>query len=212
MIDLEIHFLNQDLDPQGKIQQIVQITTSEPHLLSQSTNDIAKASKDGRVIIAVDQANPTRLVGCAIVWNLTRDEHGQIWYELGTLFVIPEYRYPVLGMSVADKMYRVLLKTFAKINILATTTSARAAKVGLRNNLVHIRFDDLPQIAHTVTCCCPATKTGVTDNSLCPLKGKNCFARITHETWQRLGYPDIIPFPFSLSTQAETSQPDNSAV
>ena len=180
--------------------EVEKITNHEPHLLPHQAEILRAANATGRVIIAIDLEAHARIVGCIVLWPLyinIRDEAE--WNELGTVFVIPEYRYSAnRDLKIADTLYRRMLKAFPHEQILATTTNPSALKSGERAGLKHPGFRVLPDEVRDATCVCPKEKTGVDNPRDCPLRDTRCFVRVSPETWQRLGQPDLIPFSHVL--------------
>lgn len=182
------------------IPQIVDATQNEQHLLAKTSLELKVAADKGHIIIAVDTRRNHIVVGCIALWDLTENHRNWIsslggnvrdgWYELGTLWVKPEYRFHGdRHMPIADALYRRNLADNQSKNILATTTNLAAIHLGMRHGMQMIPFSTLPQNIHKATCVCPPEKTGVTDNMQCPLKDKMCRVRVPFPTWQRMGKP-----------------------
>jgi hypothetical protein len=177
---------------QGWYREIETITRAEKHLLTKTRSDLEPAAQDGRVIIAIDTTENNRVVGCIVLWELDRDGQDRMWYELGTFVVVPDHRYKARGpkaMPIGDVLYRTLLHTHRRKNILGTTTNLKAIHTGLRHGMQMIDFHHLPLQVHRSTCICPIEKTGVSDNSYCQIKNQSCRVRVSFHTWIRMRYP-----------------------
>jgi len=131
------------------------------------------------------------------------------WFELGAVWVREDCRGAGgYYKRVANALYRVLLAANTEKNILATTINPAALGLGRRIGLVPISYESLPSEIWNATCCCPAEKTGVPRGENvpgCQLKEKLCFVRVTQETWERLGRPQVIQLPgLAPAHEAET--------
>ena len=180
-------------------EDVAEISRHQPHLLPQKPEALRGANEAGRVVIAIDAAANSQVVGCIVLWELDVTSHGASWFELGTVVVVDGYRHrdnPTL--FIADALYAQMLGAFPGVNILATTTNESALKSGERAGLKHPGFRVLPPDVQAGTCICPHSKTGVDDPRLCPLRDQSCFMRVSEETWQRLGHPPHIPFSHIL--------------
>lgn len=186
-MDIRINFLRVASSCfEQTVAHIAEVTRREPHLLEQDRQILREVAEAGRLIVAVDHDRSDRFVGCIMLWELKHPVLDQSWYELGTIYVEPEYRYPQTGCSVADLLYRKLLDSFKHLHILATTTNPNAMKAGRRANLQMINFCDLPGWVHQATCVCSATKRRTDRPGQCLLKDETCRVRLAKETWQRL--------------------------
>lgn len=128
---------------------------------------------------------------------------GEQWYEFGAVWVRPDFRgkhdlkregHRHIGL----RLYQAALSQHPDKMILCTTINPAAMVVGIRMDMVAIRYSDLPSHVWNTTCCCPVEKTGVERNQNvpnCTLRSKTCFVRVTRETWERMGRPDPIELP-----------------
>lgn len=186
-MDIRINFLRVASSCfEQTVAHIAEVTRREHHLLEQDLQVLYKVATAGRLIVAVDHDQNDCFVGCIMLWELKHPVLNQSWYELGTIYVEPEYRFPQTGCSVADLLYRKLLDSFAHLDILATTTNPNAIKAGYRADLKMIRFNDLPDWVHQATCVCSATKRRTAQPGVCLLKDETCRVRLAVETWLRL--------------------------
>jgi len=167
------------------VKSICRACSYEPHLLRRSYSEVHQATKDLRVLVAVDMSRNYFFVGSLILWDLTVDEHGDEWVEAGSLYVRPEYRFPMVGYSVCDMLYQAMLENFSGSNIVSTTTNPNGYKAGLRNGLLHVGFDRLPQPVQHSTCTCDIADIKAAGGSICSMR-RNCFARVSANTWQRI--------------------------
>lgn len=176
------------------IEQVVKATKNEEHLLTKTEEELLRVAREQHIIIAVDSTRNHTVVGCIALWHLGADEYEQDWYELGTLWVKEEYRYHsengARRMPIADALYRRCLADNQEKNILATTTNLKAIHLGMRHGMQMIAYASLPTKTHAATCVCPFDKTGVLDNSRCPLKNQKCRVRVPFPTWQRMKKPN----------------------
>ncbi len=170
-------------------QEVEQITREEPQLLTKTRKELEPASQQGHVLIAVDKETSNRVVGGIVLWDLDVDDQGQMWYELGTFFVHPSYRFHHTQIPIGDTLYARLLKENEGKNILGTTANIHAIHTGARHGMQMIRFGDLPERIRYATCICPSSKTGVVNNTHCLLRNETCRVRVSHDTWIRLGSP-----------------------
>lgn len=175
--------------------QVYAITQKEPQLLVKTRKELEPAAKAGHVLLAIDLENDAHVVGAIVLWDLTTDHRGQMWYELGTFFVRQDYRFAITGLPIGDTLYARLLEENVGKNILGTTGNIHAIHTGARHGMQMIRFGDLPESIRRSTCVCPAKKTGTMDNQHCQLKDQGCFVRVSCDTWERLDRPTR----FSLS-------------
>ncbi len=179
-------------------EQVEAITRAEPQLLTKTRAELEPAAREGHVLIALDTTCDMRVVGGIVLWDLDRDERRQMWYELGTFFVHPEYRFSRTRLPIGDTLYARLLAENVGKNILGTTGNIHAIHTGARHGMQMIRFSDLPEEVRRASCICPSSKTGVTDNTHCRLRDTLCRVRISHDTWMRMGQPPriLLPAPF----------------
>ena len=132
-MNIRIDFLRVGSDrPNKTIKHIAAVTKREPHLLEQSLKALHEVALAGRLLAAFDEDANDRFVGCIMLWELGLPSCRENWYELGTIYIEPEYRYPQIGFSIADMLYRELLDSFQHLNIIATTTNPNAIKAGYR--------------------------------------------------------------------------------
>lgn len=173
------------------IPQIVDATRNEQHLLAKTSNELRTVASEHHLIVAVDTRLNYLVVGCVALWHLGRDEYNRDWFELGTLWVKPEYRFSGKHrMPISDALYRRILADNQDKNILATTTNPAAIELGMRHGMQMISYASLPQNIHKATCICPREKTGTRDNvRSCRVKDIACRVRVPLATWQRMGKP-----------------------
>lgn len=177
------------------IPQVVAATQNEPHLLTKNADELKDVAEAHHIMIAVDTSKQHTVVGCIALWqltNLSRILHNfSDWFELGTLWVKPEYRFHgARHMPIADALYRRILTENQGKNILATTTNLSAIHLGARHGMQMISFASLPKEVHKATCVCPIEKTCVKNNAHCPLKDAACRVRVPFQTWKRMGKPN----------------------
>lgn len=177
-------------------ETVAQITREEEHLLPQNPGSLRAAAEEGHVLLVVDRDAENRVVGCGVLWPLVVSSIDP-WYELGTIFVIREYRYGSIGQPISDGIYRRIFETFPELNILATTTNEAAKHAGQRNGMIRIRFSVLYEKVRVATCVCPIMKTGVRDNRFCRFRDNACNVRLSKETWKRMGSPEPQPLVFT---------------
>ena len=178
--------------------QIESITREEPHLLTKTRTELEPAARDGRVVIAIDTQASNRVVGCIILWELERDQSGQMWCELGTYVVARAYRFKSgthRSMPIGDILYRMFLDRYRNSNILGTTTNIKAIHIGQRHGMQMISFDQLPPEICKATCICPPDKTGTQDNWQCCQRNEKCRVRVPFATWRRMGSPTRLAYP-----------------
>jgi len=163
------------------IGYIAEITRREPHLLEQSRGALLEVAQAGRLLIACDQDADDCFVGCIMLWELEHPYGDESWYELGTIYVELEYRYPQIGFSVADMLYHKLLDSFQDLNVLGTTTNPNAIKAGERAGLKMSYFHDLPGWVENATCVCPPEKRQPSQLRTCSLKDRTCRVRLSEK-------------------------------
>ncbi len=178
-------------------EQVEYITRTETYLLTKTRADLEPVAKDGRVLIAVDADDLHKVVGCIVLWDLGRDERDEQWYELGTFFVRPEYRFGRTHLPIGDQLYARLLEEQPEKNILGTTGNKKAIHTGARHGMQMIRFGQLPEAVRRATCICPIEKTGATNNFHCRAKDSLCRVRVSTPTWDRMGRPERLFRPLS---------------
>ncbi len=174
------------------------ITCEEPHLLFKSREELEPAARRGHVILAVDRNENNRVAGCIVLWELDRDDQGEMWYELGTYVVAREYRFKSgtqRSMPIGDILYRLFLHRYRDRNILGTTTNIKAIHIGQRHGMQMISFDQLPPGICQATCVCGIDKTGSEDFRSCSQRDGSCRVRVPYQTWRRLGSPERLPYP-----------------
>lgn len=201
----DIHFIwGEDLlfFDQTWYDQVKQTTRREKHLLMKTRAELEPAARDGRVLLAVtfrmDKCGGPdwmNVAGCIVLWDLERDPRGMMWYELGTFFVEPFWRFSQTGLPIGDWLYQHLLDLHRDKNIIGTTTNPSAIATGMRHGMQMVSFSDLPITIHRATCCCPVEKTGTENNMRCPLKDAQCRVRVTTQTWERMGRPTRLSYP-----------------
>ncbi len=183
---------------EGWYNELEDITREEPHLLFKSREELEPAARDGRVILAVDRTAENRVVGCIVLWELERDQSGEVWYELGSYVVARQYRFKSgtrRSMPIGDILYRLFLDRYRNSNILGTTTNIKVIHIGQRHGMQMISFDQLPPEICEATCICPPDKTGTQDNWQCCRRNKACRVRVPFATWRRMGSPERLPYP-----------------
>ncbi len=172
------------------VSQVVAATQGEQHLLTKTSVELKTVMNEHHIIIAVDTRRKHVIVGCIALWHLGVDEYKKDWFELGTLWVKPDYRFHgSRHMPIADALYRRILADNQDKNILATTTNLSAVHLGARHGMQMIPYRALPQETHKATCVCPIEKTKTNNNMHCCLKDTKCFIRVPFPTWQRMGKP-----------------------
>jgi len=184
--------------PTDWANRIADITAREEHLLSQTPENIKRAAVEDRFLVAADfnyQGSSVAIIGFCALWPLGHDDQNQPWYEFGSVWVHPEYRWQQSGIPISDTLYVKMLDSHAAWNILATTTNHHAVGVGRRVGLRHVGYDALPPDVRHATCCCPKEKIGTADPKNCSLRGTKCFVRVPIPTHERMGLPTILPFP-----------------
>jgi len=179
---------------EGWAIDVAEATKREVHLLPQRIDQLLELANEDRIIVAFDLSQGRRVVGSIALWHLVESDD-QSWGEMGSVFLLPEYRHSVSGLSVADRLYEELLLAFPHVNVLATTTNRAAVRAGERAGLRHVGFEALPEAVRHATCICPASKTGVSDNRSCPLANRTCLVRVSRETHSRMGSPEPLPIP-----------------
>jgi len=172
--------------------QVETITTKEPFLLTKTRTELEPAAKDGRVLIAIDTDDAHNVVGCIVLWDLEVSELGVSWYELGTFFVHPTYRFGHTHLPIGDQLYARLLDEHVDKNILGTTGNKKAIHTGERHGMKMIRFGQLPESVRRASCICPIEKTGATNNVHCRAKDITCRVRVSTPTWERMGRPHLL--------------------
>lgn len=177
--------------PDRWYQEVEAITREEPQLLTKTRKELEPAAQQGHVLIAVDVLADHRVVGGIVLWDLDVDEHNQMWYELGTFFVHPSYRFHHTHIPIGDTLYARLLNENQGKNILGTTANIHAIHTGARHGMQMIQFSDLPERIRHATCICPSSKTGAINNVHCLLRDEICRVRVSHDTWVRLGSPAL---------------------
>jgi hypothetical protein len=176
----------------------VQMTESEPALLPQKRDGILEAVQRHLVWAAFDDE---RCVGGLVLWPMTEEcaRTGVAWYELGTVFVVPDYRVgrliasgqPMPETPVSFMLYAAVLSANGHRNILSTTTNPVIVKLSCRHGMHQLSFDELPEAARRATCICPEKKTRTSDNRHCALRQNNtCWLLVSDESWLRLGRPE----------------------
>lgn len=177
--------------PDRWYQEVEAITREEPQLLTKTREVLEPAAQQGHVLIAVDVLAGLRVVGGIVLWDLDVDDQNQTWYELGTFFVHPSYRFHHTHIPIGDTLYARLLNENQGKNILGTTANIHAIHTGARHGMQMIQFRDLPERIRRATCICPTSKTGAINNVHCVLRDETCRVRVSHDTWIRLGSPTL---------------------
>ena len=178
-------------------QTIARITAREKHLLPQTREAIREAALKNHFLVVIDTVATAKncIVGFCGLWLLRDDEHNRVWYEFGSVWVHPDYRWKSSGIPVSDEMYHAMLDRHSSLNILATTTNRHAIQVGQRVGLHRVQYKRLPVVIQAATCCCPAEKRKTEENGECELRDTECLVRVPLTTYVRLGSPPIPPFP-----------------
>ena len=130
-------------------------------LLTKSRADIEEVVAQGRIFVAFHEETGV-FVGSAVMWELLGN-----WSELGTIYVVPEWRYLVTGLPVTQYLHLLAVATFEDTGRFVIETSTVPAVVHgarTRHGMETPSFRDLPDDVHVATCCCPIDKTGTTDN------------------------------------------------
>ena len=144
------------------IEAIVAGTIQNPAgLLTKTRADIEEVVAQDRIFVAFHEATGA-FVGSAVMWELLGD-----WSELGTIYVVPAWRFAVTGLPVTQYLHLLAVATFEDAGRFVIETSTVPAVVHgarTRHGMETPSFRDLPDDVHTATCCCPIDKTGTTDN------------------------------------------------
>lgn len=168
-------------------------TKAETALLDKSVRQLYRLWRMGLSVLVLDADT---VIGHAALVPLIPEQN---WYEFGVVWIHPEYRHKSLRLAL--RLYNALLGHHQDKHVLATTTNPAALGVGWRAGMLPISYSDLPANVWRETCCCPAAKTGSGDgNNLayCKLRERQdggCFVRITPNTYQHLGKPELIQLP-----------------
>ncbi|HBR80142.1 MAG: hypothetical protein UW63_C0078G0005 [Candidatus Uhrbacteria bacterium GW2011_GWF2_44_350] len=179
----------------GWAEYLSAITRREPHLLAQSAEDIRACGRAGLVILAVDRSADNLIVGSISLVPLNVTTDGRPWFELMMVYVDERYRFPITGLDIVDELHRRIAHLNDSNNLLSTTTNPSEVKSGIRVGMIHVSFTALPPNVRRATCICPADKIGVADPLTCPQCDCYCVARVSRETWERLGCPPIEAYP-----------------
>jgi len=175
---------NSSLDSlSGWAEKVAAATQHEPHLLPQLVAAINSAGHEDRLIVATDRHT---FIGSIALWPLGVVTEGVQWFELGTVFVTPEYRFPQSGLDIADELHRRIMTLANGHDIMATTTNPSERKSWQRVGFITVPFAKLPPEVLLATCVCPTNKTGVTNPLDCPYRGKSCTVALAPDTLARL--------------------------
>lgn len=169
-------------------------------LLPKSADDLLAFWNAGLSAIALNADG--MIIGHAAVEPLIRD-----WFELGAVWIHPDYRGTTKKGSrhhVGLRLYLAILGAHEEKNILATTVNPAAFVVGWRVDMVPVPYESLPRDVWKATCCCPKEKTGVPSEQNVPWcmlrQNRVCFVRVTRQTFTRMGMPETTTLPVSRPT------------
>lgn len=137
---------------------------TEEHLLPQGPMELLKQMLLGRSLVIFYDG---QIIGHASMWPLLDN-----WYELGTVWVHPDYRHHGIGKIVFSE----IVKAHKTRQFMLTTTNPIIMKLSHENGLHNASFWQLPQSVHQATCVCSSTKTGTDNNMICQIKDKKCQA------------------------------------
>lgn len=169
---------------------VARATREEPALLVKSPEELIAQHREGLTVLRYHR---DQLIAHATLWHLVMG-----WYELGTVWVERAHR----GHELSADLYRELFRGHPERNILATTTNPASLRIGMHVGMRCVPFSALPPEVWRSTCCCDRVKTGSDDNvEFCRLRQSRCFARVTEETWRRLGNIEEVDFSAALSSR-----------
>ncbi len=168
--------------------QIETVTSLEPYLLPKTRAELELAAREERLLVAIDAAQDSRVVGGIGLWELDRDDMGVMWHKLETFFVMPEYRFRKTGLPIADRLFTRLLDENREKNIVCTTGNIRAIRTGARNGMQPIRCRDLPGKIRLSSCVCSG-------DALIGNNRASCLVSVSGDTWLRLGEPPRLHWP-----------------
>lgn len=136
-----------------------------------------------------------------VIGHICIEHVGMEWYEIRSAWVREDYRGPFNNTGgkkkkgvhhhVGYRLYRDFLAG-RKEKIFETSATPAAWKVGARLGMVPFRLPCLPDVVWKKTCHCPIERTGVhPSNNVpeCVLRDHDCIARVTKETWKKIGKP-----------------------
>lgn len=185
--------LEQACDP-AWLKAIERATIQEAKgLLFVSKDDAARAVTEHRVIL-VHEREGGAFVACVFLHPVVDG-----WLELGTVYVVPHWRYSARKLPISQALHRLALELFEDDDFMVTETSTVAAIVhGAERNGFHlVNFGDLPEHVQGPTCCCPGKKTGAPDEldepalrqwnvKGCPLRDRTCNLLVGPKTYAYL--------------------------
>lgn len=125
-------------------------------LLHVSVEDAARAVQEHRAVIVFER-DSRAFVACVFLGFIAEG-----WYELGTVYVVPQWRYRTTGLPISQVLHHAALE-LADVRgwDVSETSTVPAILHGVARNGVELAsFDDLPEDVKLPTCCCPAEKTG----------------------------------------------------
>ncbi|MCX6820219.1 MAG: hypothetical protein NT019_03005 [Candidatus Adlerbacteria bacterium] len=164
-------------------KRVAQATCDEPHLLATSAEDLLTRYNNGLSMLGFWEGDV--VFHTCLTPLLT-------WFELGGTWTRADLR----GKKINQAAYKRFLPGHAHRNILVTTTSIQALRVGTHFSFVVIPRTWLPPAELAATCICSAQKTGSMEPSSCTLAWREpqqrgpmtCYVRVTPETAQRMGW------------------------
>ncbi len=145
-------------------------------LLFVSKDDAARAVTEHRVILVYEKADRA-FVACVFLHPVAEG-----WFELGTVYVVPKWRYGTTKLPISQTLHHLALALFEEKGFMVTETSTVPAIVhgAERNRVVLVGFGELPEEVQGPTCCCPASKTGAPDSLDEPARRQWNVARCPH--------------------------------
>ena len=170
----------------GWASKVAAATKHELHLLPQLLANLKAAGHEDRLVVAADENQENMFVGSIALWPLGVATDSIQWFELGTVFVVPNYRFPNSGLDIADELHRRIMTLANGHNIMATTTNPSERKSWQRVGFVTVPFNRLPPEVLPATCICPKSKTGVNNPLNCPFRGNHCTVALAPDTLSRL--------------------------
>ena len=159
---------------------ISQGSKEEEKLLFKTEKELVEAYDNGRAIIALNDEE--QIVGFMALWPLGQDKKENVWYEIGTTYVLKPYR----NMGICKAMISYSASAWKGNRIIATSRNKKAIRASLHTMVPVEAVEDLEHVI-PLTCCCGPEDGGL-DNINCVYRNKECVFMITPETADCVNY------------------------
>jgi hypothetical protein len=157
-------------------------TKKEENLLQKNAEELTELMDQGRGIVAV--SNCDDIVGFVALWSLGIDRSGIEWNEIGTVYVMDQYR----NRGVCQQMLSHAFALWHDHMIISTSKNEKFIHASLKS-MVSVTAGRSVDNVVPLTCVC-TREDGVEDAENCPYRDAECVFLLSYSTAQRVSYQE----------------------